>query len=370
MGRRLHVLQLYHDSGPGGAEQTIVNLSRGLVEAGHRVTMGLLCRGWLYQEIHRLGIDIFLLHRRNVLDVRPLTALVRFIRKSEIDIVHAHEFGSIVGGCLVRRWIDPPIVATVHGREYLAHRSRRRLLFRWMGRACSRIVAVSRTLERFLLESVGVSPQNVETIYNGIDVGKYGRNGVSCRVRDELGIGPDEWIVGAIGSLYPVKGHSDLIKAMEQVVRRVPSVTCLVIGHGYLRAQLEEEVRRAGLERAVRFLGFRRDVPDLLQTLDLFVLPSLSEGLPLSLLEAMAAGKPVVATDVGGNKEVIEDGVTGYLLPPRRPDLLAERLIALLENPHVGRAIGAKAQAAIQERFSLETMVQQYERLFHAIRAR
>jgi glycosyltransferase involved in cell wall biosynthesis len=342
----------------------IVNLSRGLADRGHHLVVGLFRKGWLYEQLSDRHVQVTLFPWASKWDPRPFVEIARFIRNERVQVVHAHEFGSIIGGSMIRRWTSPPLVATVHGREYLAVSRRRQTMFRWLTRPCDRIVAVSNSVATFLSDTVRVSAARIETIYNGIDLGTYHRNGKASSLRLELGIGPEDRVITAVGSLYPVKGQRFLIRAMPAILHRVPTATCLLVGHGHLRTELEREVQDMGLGRSVHFLGYRQDVPALLGMSDLFVLPSLSEGLPLSLLEAMAAGCPVVATSVGGNTEVVRDGVTGYLLPPERPDLIADRIIRLLVEREAASAMVARAQADIKRRFSAEAMVDRYERLF------
>jgi glycosyltransferase involved in cell wall biosynthesis len=151
---------------------------------------------------------------------------------------------------------------------------------------------------------------------------------------------------------------------MAQVVRRFPETVCLIAGRGELLPVLQRETADLQLGDRVKFLGYRSDVPALLDLMEIFVLPSLSEGLPLSLLEAQAAGKPVVASNVGGNPEVVEDGKSGFLVPPSNPDVLAERLLRLLENPSQAVAMGAQGRLRVWRTFSLEAMGQAYLSLY------
>jgi len=362
-------MQFYNDTGPGGAEQMIVDLSRGLRRTGHEVTVALMSRGWLQDELERAGVPTALMPKRRRVDVAYFRRVGKFLRNNAIQVIHAHEFNSNVSGCVIGRMTGIPVVATVHGREYVASRLRRRIAYRWVGRTAGRVVAVSGTIRRFLAEGVGLRGDNVATIYNGIDTERYEGTAGSDPIRRELGIGPGALVVGAVGSLYAVKGHVHLIRALADVARDLPDVACIVAGRGELRAELEDEARRLGLHDRVRFLGYRSDVPRLLAAMDVFVLPSLSEGLPLSLLEAMAAGVPVVATEVGGNAEVIDDGATGFLVPPRRSDLLAERIREVLGDRSRARAMSLRARRSVQERFSADRMVRDYERLFGGLLA-
>lgn len=177
------------------------------------------------------------------------------------------------------------------------------------------MVAVSEDLKRFITKNVGVPSERIKVIYNGQDVLPRMALEKKRRLQDELGLGEDEQLVGMVGSLYPVKGHKYLLAAVPRILKAHPHTTFLIVGRGELASQLKEEVKRSGLEKQVRFLGFREDVSALLSLMDIFVLPSLSEGLSIALLEAMTAGKPVIATSVGGNPEVVVDGETGFLVP-------------------------------------------------------
>jgi glycosyltransferase involved in cell wall biosynthesis len=184
------------------------------------------------------------------------------------------------------------------------------------------------------------------------------------RLRTELGIASTDPVIGVVGSLYPVKGHHHLLAAVPQVLRVYPQATFLIVGKGDLEDSLREEVMRRGLERAVRFLGYREDVPNLLSIMDIFVLPSLSEGLSLALLEAMAAGKPVVATNVGGNPELVRDGVTGFSVPPQDPDAIAGGILSLLGDERRRKIFGDNGRQRVKQYFSLEAMADNYQKLY------
>jgi glycosyltransferase involved in cell wall biosynthesis len=226
------------------------------------------------------------------------------------------------------------------------------------------MVAVAEDVRRFLADRIGVPREKLRTIYNGIDVKTACCADDGVRVRHELGIPERTPVLGTIANLYPVKGHTFLLKAAAEVARAVPLAVWLLAGRGRLLGELEDEARRLGIADQVRFLGFRDDAAALLQAVNVFILPSLSEGLPVAVLEAMAAGKPVVATDVGGNREVIVDGQTGFLVPPRDAGALAARTITLLTDKSLADRYGAEGQARVREEFSLERMVSAYEELY------
>lgn len=360
----MRVLELYHDCGPGGAEQMILDLCRRVRAAGHAVTVVTCREGWLAQHLREEEIETHVVPLRRRFDLHTLSEVLRIARERAVDVFHAHELPAMMGlapAALLRGF---PVVATLHGREHLAARGRRRLICRLAARCSRRVVAVSRALERFLVEDVGVPRNKVETIYNGIDVHRFDDDTSGVSVRDELGIPANARVVGTVGSLYPVKGQAHLLRALASVVREFPGTVCLLVGRGELRSVLQREAADQGLGGRVRFLGYRTDVPRLLSIMDVFVLPSLSEGLPLALVEAQAAGKPAVATHVGGNPEVIDDGRTGYLVPPGRSDILADRISGLLRDPGKARAMGDLGRSRARQRFSLDSMSGAYLSLY------
>lgn len=364
MQRKLNILELYHDCGPGGAEQTIVNLCGWLQTQGHAVTV-VTCRdGWLAQQLRDRDIETLVVPKRRLVDLKTLSTILRIARERRADVLHAHELPMMVGLAAAARVRGLPLVATIQGRENIAARRRRRLACRFAGHWCRKVVAVSEAMNRFLVEDLRLPKAKVQTIYNAIDVERYQPAADRSKLRQALGIPPSAHVIGTAGSLYPVKGQTHLLQALARVVRKFPDTVCLIAGRGELLSVLQHEAAALDLEHRVKFLGFRSDIPEVLSAMDIFILPSLSEGLPLALLEAQAAGKPGVATDVGGNPEVIEEGKTGYLVPPARPDLLAERIALLLHDPGRARAMGENARSRVRQVFGLETMGREYLSLY------
>jgi glycosyltransferase involved in cell wall biosynthesis len=284
-----------------------------------------------------------------------------------IDLLHAHEFAMNTYGSLASLLGRTKVVATVHGKSYYAEKLRRRLAYRWVSRR-ARMVAVSEDIKNFLVEKVGVEPRRILTIYNGIDHRGYELGPETRRaVREELGIGEDQPVIGAVGSLYPVKGHTHLIKAASIVLRSFAEPVFLIAGGGSLLEGLRAEAAALGITDRVRFLGFREDIPRILQAIDIYTMPSLSEGLPLSALEAMASRRPVIASRVGGIPEVVLDGATGYLVPVENHGSLAARILDLLRDPALARRLGETGKRRVVEVFSLSTMMQRYQELYERL---
>ena len=338
----------------------LISLVEALPKHEYRSLICLLKEGWLNDELRRRGFETVVIPQPRTVDVNWLWAVWHMVRDRRVDLMHSHEFAMNTYGSLVSLITGIPQIATVHGKNYYYKRWYRRLAYRFVARH-GRMVAVSEDCRKFLSDNVGVPPKNILTIYNGIPTEGYEQSSsIRANIRSALGVTTNQPVIGTVGNLYTVKGQTFLLQAMSSVVRHWPDCRLIIAGRGELESVLKKEAKELGIERNVLFLGYRADIPELLQAMDIFVLPSLSEGLSLSILEAMAAGKPVVATEVGGNPEVIADSKTGYLVPPGNPGALAEKLMALLQNPTLAREIGKCARARAIQHFGLSAMVNGY----------
>jgi glycosyltransferase involved in cell wall biosynthesis len=322
--------------------------------------------GWLNQELAKAGIESIVIENKYSYDPFYLWRLIRLIKSRRVDIIHAHEFMMNVYGAVAGLITGAPVVTTVHGKKYFFERLRRRLLYRFVARSTA-MVAVSQDLRRFIAEKVGTSEGRIGMICNGIDCKNYTRSEGLDSLRNELGISPGTLVVGTVGNLYPVKGYNFLLQAVSRVIREASNVIFLIIGRGRLKNELEQQAADLGINRQVKFLGFRSDVPRLLQLMDVFVMSSLSEGLSLSILEAMAAGKPVVATWVGGNPEIVQEGRTGFLVPSGDSDVLGSRILTLLKNRDLVKSLGDVGRKRVEENFSAERMAAQYQELYQRL---
>jgi len=354
------VLHLIETGGPGGAERVLTSLTLALGAAGEfHSTVGLLKDGWVAQELRRHGQTPVLFRLRRPLDPALLWALVRHLRRARVDLVHAHEFTMNVYGGVAAALAGVPAVGTVHGRGYYAEAGRRIAALKLATRLGLVPVAVSSDIRQFLADTLGLA--GLRLIPNGIDVERPA-SGDRARARAALALPPAIPVIGAIGNLYPVKGHTILLRA----VAHLPVPAHLVIaGRGEEEAALRREAAALGLGDRLHLLGFRDDVPDLLAAFDIYALPSFSEGQSLALIEAMAAGRPIVATAVGGNPELLGAGEpTGLLVPPGEPAALAAALARLLAEPAAAERLGAAARARARAEFSLAVMLGRYRALY------
>jgi glycosyltransferase involved in cell wall biosynthesis len=360
------VLHLSSSSGPGGAEAVVVSLAAALDPSRYRSVVGLFRDGWLRERCERLGLETHIVRMNGILDLGWVRRFTGLLRGRGVALIHAHEFDANTYGTLAGRLAGLPVVATVHGRSYYADRGRRRLAYRVVSRAAA-MVAVSEDVKRFVVESTGVSTTRVRVVHNGVDAGPPVAEAAKAGLRATLRVRHGERVVTVVGSLYPVKGHRHLLDAAPQILVSCPSTVFLIAGRGECEAALKQQAQRLGIEARVRFLGLREDVGALLAISDVFVLPSLSEGLSIAILEAMAAGKPVVTTRVGGNPELVVHGETGVLVPPGEAGPLALAVTGVLTNAVEARRLGANGLEHVRRHFSMAAMMKAYESIYDGV---
>ncbi len=372
--RPIRVLHLLNGEHFSGVESVVVGLVRKHDPTSVTPFIVCLIDGALRQQARDLCLPVRVLPMRGRLDLVPAWSLASYVRRNGIDLIHAHTLRANLVGSLAARLAGVPILVSIHSpaRHETTHRIRNRVnsaLERCLTALTNGYIAVSDDLRREM-QAAGVRADLITVVRNGIDVERHGR-GRRELLRRELGVGGDEPVVGTIALLRPRKGVEVLLGAVEQLVRLHPKSRFVVCGGGEDSAYVDELLRlrdALSLGDRVRFLGFRRDVPYVLAGLDVFVLPSLfGEGLPMVVLEAMAAGKPVVATRVGGIGEAIVDGETGLLVPPGDPAALAAALAELLTNPDRIRSMGRQGQTRARDLFSDRAMAARTEAVYHRI---
>ena len=318
----------------------------------------------LDRELEEAGIGVLALGRRSTLDLlawRPLVSLLR----DGVDVVHAHMFGSNVWGTVLGRLSGVPVVVAHEHTWSFQGRPLRRFLDRELvARWADVFVAVSGEDRRKMIEVEGVDPAKIRLIPNGIP---SPANGAVADVRAELGIEPGAPVLGVVCELRAQKALEVLFEAAALLLAEFPTLKVLVAGDGPERARLEEAARRLGVADTVLFLGIRRDVPAVLAAVDVAVLSSDYEGSPLSVMEYMAAAKPVVSTRVGGVPELVQEDVHGLLVEPRDPEALAEAVARLLRDPALAKRLGAEGRKRQQREFSLEAMVGRIEDLYEEL---
>lgn len=368
--RPIRVLQFLNGIARSGAEEVALELLRGMDRQRFRCYLVcpeplLAAFGNDWQASHTSAHSMSM---EGLRDWKQARQFVNLLRNEQIDVVHAHMIrAALVAVPLAKLAKVPVVVHTCHGRE--AWRSswlKRRF---WLDRRVSDLadmtLAVSEATRDYLIEEKRLSPNSVRVIRNGRNLeSSEVSHEQQERVRTELCLMPNELVVGVFGRLEPQKGPSYLLQALPRVRQSVAAIKVLFVGDGSLRRKLEQETEALGLSQNVTFTGYRSDAMQLMACCDLIVLPSLYEGMPLVPIEAAIQGKPVVATSVDGTLEVVVDGSTGVLVPPRDPIRLAQAIIELLVDPQRCNAMGQCARQRAHSLFSLSRQISETEALY------
>ncbi|HEY3383879.1 MAG TPA: glycosyltransferase [Vicinamibacterales bacterium] len=362
---RIRLLQVTHDLEIGGLQRVVATLCRAVDQT--RFDVRVLCLralGPFTANIEQLGIPVTLIPQTGKTDYLSFLKVARILRSERIDVIHTHNTQPFIDGTLAALLSGVrTIVHTDHARDFPDKR-RYMVAERVMATFAYRVVGVSEHTSANLQRYERIPGRKIETIPNGIDGSVFDIPVDREAKRRKLGI-PDDAVVLGIGvRLTDQKGITYLLKALPKVVARFPRVVLVVAGEGPLEEDLRVEAEHLELAGHVKFVGPRTDMPELLKVFDLYVLPSLWEGLPMVLLEAMAAGCPIVATNVGGVSSAIETGVNGMLVPPSDPEGLADAITTLLGDQSLRRRFAENARQVFEMRFSAETMTRRYERLY------
>ncbi|WP_288126597.1 glycosyltransferase [Thiomonas sp.] len=347
-----------------GAEMLLLDLMRHR-EPGFRYAVVCIIRGGpLEEEFARIGIPVIIFGRRGKLDVSLVLRLASWLRRNRAAIVHTHLFTADTYGRLAAKLAGVPVVfSTVHNIVNPWKGGFRKGIDRLFARLSTRVIGCSEEVTQALATRDGIPAERLMAIPNGIDLRKFAQ--VSGEgVRAEFGLPADRPLLGVVGRLHPQKGHEDLFRALATMPQaRAGEVSCLVVGTGELQDALHAMVRQMGLEPCVVFTGMRTDVPRLVAALDVFVMPSRWEGLPIALLEAMASAKPVICTRVGGIPDVVRDGDNGLLIDASDPAQLQQRIAQLLDSPDERTRLGLRARDTVIERFDVTRTAAAYNNL-------
>jgi sugar transferase (PEP-CTERM/EpsH1 system associated) len=362
----LHVMHIVYALQPGGMEFGVVKVVNGLVGSGIRssICSTAPARGPM-KALVAPGVEVFELQRREGNDLRLVWRLTRLLRRERPDIVHTHGWGTLVEGLVASRLAGVPVV--VHGEHGTLQLKRRQ---RWVQRAswscANQVLSVSTRLAEHMATEVGYAPGRIRTVRNGVDLSRF-QAGRRREARLALGLPAEAVIVGTVGRLVPVKDQATLLEAVALLRGEGTQVAALLAGDGPLSGRLRQQAEALGISADVHLLGHRPDVELVLAALDVFVLPSLSEGLSNTILEAMATGLPVVATRVGGADELVIDGVTGILVPPGAPVQLAAALAGILRDPAQRDRMGHAARRRAESEFSLPVVIRTYQDLYEEL---
>jgi glycosyltransferase involved in cell wall biosynthesis len=364
-GQPVRVVEVLATGTSGGAQEHLYSLLTRIDRGRYDVSVVSLSPGSAVRKLQREGIPVTVIDDPD--DAIAVGALAAHLALLRADVIHNHMYrAELVGtraaialGVLGHR--RPYVVSTIHSSRVRSPEDREQL--RRLTPHMDQLIAVSHAMERKIVEE-GRATAPVRLIYNGVDLDRYGHQEPCCTLRDEYGMEPGSQIVGVVARLEPEKGHPTLLEAWPRVLQQVPDAYLLIVGDGSRRAELEHLARQLRIAHRVVFTGQREDVPAVTAALDVAVLPSYREAQGRAILEAMALSRPVVASNVGGIPEVIEDGVTGLLVPPHDTGALAAAITRLLTDHAYADTIARAGHDLVHDRFCIELMVREIEAIY------
>ena len=379
----MNILYISNHLNIGGITSYLLSLTTGMRKRGHNVYIassgGRLLSRFTEEGIVYVPIPIKTKQEASPKIILSMFKLSALIKKKNIGLVHSNSRTTQVLGCLLSKFFEVSHISTCHG--FFKKRFFRKVFPCWG----EKVIAISESVKEHLIEDFKVDEGNIVVIHNGIDVNKFnppspnGFGGLSAEtlvkadkipnpkskseIKKEFALG-EGLVVGIVARLSDVKGHIYLIEAMGNVLEKIPNAQLLIVGEGKMKEGLLRLVKSLGIEKSVFFIPEVDDTKDVLSVMDLFVMPSLKEGLGLSLMEAMASGLCVIGTDVGGIKSLIRDGYTGLLVRPKDTEQLSRAILELLGDEQKRKYLGQNAQTFISQNFSLEKMIRETEEVY------
>ncbi|MFL5750867.1 MAG: glycosyltransferase [Chloroflexota bacterium] len=362
---RIRVVEVLATGTNGGAQEHVFGLMSRLDTSRFDATIVALSGGSAVRKLQRAGFQVTLIDEPD--DAKAVAALAAHLARVRADVVHTHMYRADVVAtkavlAMTRMGCDRPyLVSTVHSSRVRSLNDRETL--RCLTPEIDQLIAVSKAIvAKIADERPGLAP--VRLIYNGVDLARYDQQEPNCDLREQFGMEAGSQVVGVVARLEPEKGHETLLDAWPDVLRSVPDAYLMVVGEGSTRDSLEQRAAANRVAHRVLFTGRRDDIPAVTASFDVAVLPSHREAQGLSILEAMALSRPVVASDVGGIPEMIEDGVTGVLVPHDEPRALAAAIVRLLTDHAYADTIAKAGHDLVHDRFCIELMVRAIEDIY------
>jgi len=364
--KRIKILQITHDLAIGGLQKVVVNICRAIDR--DKFDVSVLCLrdiGAFAPELESLGIRVlYIPQKENGTDYFSFLKVARILKEEKFDVIHTHNTQPFIDGTIgaVLAGVKT-IIHTDHARVFP---DKRRYMFaEWlMSKFAYKVVGVSEHTSSNLIKYEKISSKKVITIPNGVDGSVYNVNVDKVKKKKEIGIEGDGPVIGLGVRLAKQKGINYLLQAMPEIIKNYPNITLVIAGSGEIENDLKNEAVNLGIQENTIFAGPRLDMPELLKIFDLYILPSLWEGLPMVLIESMAAGCPVVATNVGGNYMAIEHGKNGSLIEPKNPALLSSEIIKLLQDNELRERYVRKGYETFKSKFSVKIMTEKYQNLY------
>lgn len=363
--RRINILQLVNGFAIGGGELKLLELVKNVSTEKYNTFVCSVGQGGpLQEEFKKVCPNVYVLNKKHRFDISLVFKVAKLMKKEKIDIVQTTLFYADVIGAIAAKMAKVSVVISweVVTQSFKAIH---RMAYKVAQRNIDMVITVSDAINKKMVEVRKIGSRKVKTIHYGVDLTKFHLNGQEKSLRrKELGFSDNDILVGTVARLTEQKGHKYLLPAAQGIVKRFRNVKFVFIGDGPLRSDIESQICSLNIKSNCKLLGFRTDVKEILNLFDVFVLPSLYEGLPNVVLEAMACGNPVVATAVDGTVEAVEHGVTGLLVSPKNPEALEEALISLITDKDKMILMGKNGRKRVEKFFSLDKQIEKFEELY------
>jgi len=368
---KINILHIYQNSKIGGVQQQLLSLLKAYDrEVFNPIFCCLGPKEAMSKEIETLGIEVIALNRSRYhkFSLGIVRDLYKLMKQKKIYIVRTHRYRANLYGRLAA-WLSgvPVIIISLHDNYIKDVRLERKIANKILSKVTDKIIAVSESIRKDIMKYDGIDSSKILVIPNGIDIERFDPKGNFANIREEFLIKKSDIVIGFIGRIVSVKGLEYLIDALLFLKEEFKNIKLLITGEGSLLDRLYEKAKENSVNNSVIFTGRRRDIPDILSCIDIFVMPSIAEGLPNSLLEAMAMGKPIVATEVGGIPELIRNGVNGILVLPRDPGALATAIKGLIVNSQSAAKMGQAAKDLVHDNLSIKAIAQKWQSLYLSI---
>jgi L-malate glycosyltransferase len=350
--------------GMGGSERVVYDIARKLDSKAYSLVIVSFRNGPVREIYEKLGAKVYVIPKQKRIDFRFVYKIRKALLDENTHIVSAHHFSPLFYSFLVTRWTKIKLVYTEHSRWQLEHLSFiKKTLNRILLTKVNKVIAISKQIEDYYLNTLLLKKKHVCLISNGVDLAIYKERNCNY-LRKELGIKKHEKILGMVANIRPEKNHKLLISSFDVVAKEMKDIRLLFIGLDCMGGQVQSFVAKSEAAKRVLILGERNDVPELLNIFDVFCLPSINEGLPLTVLEAMASGVPVIGADVLGINEVITNNVNGLLFPNNDEKRLVEAIKILLSDKKLSDRLSEAGKSFVKKKYSLADKVKEYDHLF------
>lgn len=362
--KKIKILRVVNSFGKAGLQQGVKNIISNMSPKYENV---VVCLGKKKDKDFN-KIKVYELNKKPGLGINLPFKIAKIIKKENPSIIQMHNTDPLQQGMLATLVTDVPVKIYTDHNTFESKKSKKAIMLnRIISKRLDKIIAVQNSVKNKLIEELTVNSSKVKVIVNGTDTDKFNKKTAVKKVKREIGLKDDDKIITIIAGLREVKDHAGLIKSFFYVVKKEKNAKLLIVGEGEMRKRIEEEIKKNQLEKQVKILGLRENIPEILAITDISVINSTTEGISQTIMESMAAGKPVIATRVGGNVDLVKNGVSGILVPAKNPKKMAEALLKLLNNKKLREKMGKEGIKRAKEKFNIKRVVKEYEQVYEQL---